>query len=134
MAKYGSPDFAMSFGGTDMTAHVQSINGFEVEALTQDSKSFSDVWDEVLATGGKKASDVVVKGLYDDAAGGPSAVFLAALPTGPATAASAVVLTWGSTKTSSFNAFMVKFSRMATKNQITEYEATIRPTGAVTEA
>ncbi len=134
MAKYGSNVFALSFGGNVMTAHIQSINGFDVEANTQDSQPFGDVWAKVLPTGTKKAADLVVGGLYDDAAGGPSAVFLAAMPTGPATAASAVVLTWGAAKTSSFDAYCVKFARKVTRNGITEYEATIRPTGTVSEA
>lgn len=134
MAKYGSINFGFSFGGTDMTAHIQSVNGFDVESVTEDSQSFGDTWPEVLPTGNKRASDVEVEGLFDDAAGGPSAIFLAALPTAPSTAPSAVVMTWGGTKTSSYNAFCVKFTRIATRNQITRYRATIRPTGAVTEA
>lgn len=134
MSKYGSHNFALSWAGTDMTAHIQSINGFDVEAPTEDAKPFGVQWDAVLPTGQKKASDIEVEGLYDDAAGGPSAVFLAALPSGPTTAPSAVVLTWGGSKTSSFNAYLVKFTRIATRNAITRYRATIRPTGTVTEA
>ena len=134
MAKYGTSDFILSFGGTAMTAHTQSVNGFDVESNMEDSQSFGVSWAATLATGTKKASDLEVEGFYDDAAGGPSAVYLAALPTGPATATSAVIITWGSTKTSSFAAYCVKFSRMATRNQITRYKATIRPSGAVTEA
>jgi hypothetical protein len=136
MAKYGASAFVMSFGGTDITAHIQSINAFDIEAITEDSKSFGDTWGEVLPTGDKQASDVEIEGFYDDAAGGPVAVLQAALAaiSGPATAASAVVLTWGGGKTSSFNAFCVKFSRIAQRNQITRYRATVRPTGAVTEA
>ena len=134
MAKYGAKDYSMTFGGTNMTAHIQSVNGFDVESIMEDSKSLGDTWAESLATGDMQASDREFEGMYDDAAGGPSAVFLAALPTGPSTAASAVVETWGGTKTSSYNAFCVKFSRQVTKNNITRYKATVRPTGAVTEA
>lgn len=134
MAKYGSNSFDISFGGTSMKAHVQTINQFDVEALTEDSQAFGDIWGAVLPTGTKRASDVEIGGLYDDAAGGPSAVLLAALPAGPATAASAIILTWGGAKTSSFNAFMVKFGRQATRNGVTRYTATLRPTGAVSEA
>ncbi len=134
MSKYGAKDFSISFGGTNITPHVDTINGFDVEALTVDGKPLGTAWPTPVPTGDKQASDVEIGGLYDDAAGGPSAVLLAALPTGPSTAASAVVLTWGGAKTSSFNAFCVKFTRQATKNQVTRYTATIRPTGTVTEA
>jgi hypothetical protein len=136
MAKYGASSYTISFGGTNITAHVMSVNGFDVEAITEDSKSFGDSWAEVLPTGDKQASDRELQGFYDDAAGGPSAVLLAALTalTGPGVAASAVVETWGGAKTSSYNAFCVKFTRGVTKNAITKYTATLRITGAVTEA
>lgn len=134
MAKYGGKDFSILFGGTNITAHVQEINSFDVESLTEDGKSFGDIWPEPTPTGDKQASDVEIGGFYDDAAGGPSAVLLAALPTGPSSATSAVVLTWGGAKTSSFSAYCTKFGRKATRNGITRYTATIKPNGAVTEA
>ncbi len=135
MAKHGSNSFAFSFGGTNMTAHIQSINSFDVESIMEDSKSLGDAWAEVLATGAQQVSSPVeVEGLYDDAAGGPDAVFRAARPTGPSSSSSEVIITWGGSKTSTFQAFCTKFSRMVTKNNITRYKATITPTGAVTEA
>ena len=136
MAKYSGANFAFSFGGTAMAAHIQSFAGFDVENILEDSKTFGDTWAEVLATGDKQASDVEAEGFYDDAAGGPSAVFLAAYTatTGPASAATACIITWGSTKTSSFNAYVAKFTRIAARNTITRYKVNLKVTGAVTEA
>ncbi len=134
MAKYGGKDFALSFAGQNMTAHIQTINGFDVEALTVDGKPFGQATPKPIPTGDLQYSDVEVGGLYDDTAvTGPDAVFRGNLPTGPATASSALVMTWGGTKTTTTQAFCVKFTRKATKNQITEFSATLRITGALTE-
>jgi hypothetical protein len=136
MAMYSGKDFAFSFGGTQMKAHIQSFGSFDVENILEDSKAFGDFWAEVLPTGDKQASDIDIDGMYDDAAGGPNAVFGAAFAatTGPSSSATACIITWGSTKTSSFSAYVKKWGRTATRNQITRYKATLTVTGAVTEA
>lgn len=134
MAKYGANSFSMSFAASNITAHVQSINSVEVESILEDSKPINGVWAESLASGAQQMSDVEIEGLYDDAAGGPDAVLRAARPTGPASSPGATVLTWGGSKTTSFNAFVQKFARTVTKNQITRYKVTLKPTGTVTEA
>jgi hypothetical protein len=134
MAKYGSNSFVISVATKDMTQYVQSINGFEVEGLTADSQTLGDIWAEVLPTGTKRASDVVLRGFYDDTATDGVKAVLGTVASTPGATPVAVVLTWGSTNTSSFNAFIVKFTRIATKNSITDYESTLRVTGAVTEA
>jgi len=134
MAKYGSNSFAISYNSTNMTAHTHSINSVDVESLMEDSKPLGAAWAESLATGAQLMNDVEVEGLYDDAAGGPDAVYRAARPTGPSSTPSTLVLTWGSTKTTTVDAFVTKFGRMVTKNQVTRYKATLKPTGAVAEA
>ena len=134
MAKYGSNSFSITVATKDMTQYVQSINGFEIEGLTVDSMSLGDIWAEVLPSGTKRASDLVLRGFYDDAATTGVKAVLGTVASTPAATPGAVVLTWGSTNTSSFNAFIVKFVRIATKNGITEYESTLRVTGAVLEA
>lgn len=135
MSKYAGKDFALSFAGQVMTAHITSVNGFDLEAVTEDGKPFGTAYPKPIPTGDVNYSDVEVEGLYDDTAvSGPDAVFRGNMPTGPATAASALVLTWGGTKTSTGNAFCVKFTRQASKNAITKFRATLRWTGQVTEA
>jgi hypothetical protein len=51
MAKYGSKDFALSFAGQVMTAHITSINGFDVEALTVDGKPFGTAYPKPVPRG-----------------------------------------------------------------------------------
>lgn len=134
MAKYAGSNFSLTFNAQNMTAHILSINGVDVESIMDDGKPFGVAWPVPVPTGDKQASDVEVEGMYDDAAGGPSAVFLAALPTAPSTAAVALSITWGGAKVTSGNAFCVKFSRMVVRNQVTRYRATLRWTGTVSEA
>ncbi|HXO85230.1 MAG TPA: hypothetical protein VN803_06870 [Gemmatimonadales bacterium] len=135
MAKYGGKDFALSFAAQVMTAHILSINGFDVEAVTIDGKPFGTAYPKPIPTGDVNYSDIEVSGLYDDTATtGPDAVFRGNMPTGPASAASALVLTWGGAKTSTGTAFCVKYTRKVTKNQITEFTATLRISGQMTEA
>lgn len=134
MAKYGSSSVVITLGGQDITQHVQSINGFEVEALTVDSMSLGDSWQEVLPTGTKRASDVVLSGYYDDTATTGVKALMGTVAAGPAASSQALVITWGGSNTSTMQVFNVKFTRVATKNEITKYETTLRITGAVTEA
>ncbi len=42
-------------------------------------------------------------------------------------------ITWGSTKTTSVETIIVGYDRIAQVGKLTEYEVTLRPTGAVTE-
>jgi hypothetical protein len=56
VAKYGSNSIVIEFdnaGGSlvDMSAHILQINGFDVEALMEESTAFSKAWKESLATG-----------------------------------------------------------------------------------
>jgi hypothetical protein len=134
VAKYGSPSVVVSFGGTAITQHVQEINGVDIESLMEESHSFGDTWFESLATGMKKGSDVVLSGLYDDTATtGPDALFVTTAA-GPSTAGTALVITYGGSKTTTYSVFIVKYSRMLSRGKLHRYSVTLRPTGAITEA
>lgn len=134
MAKYGSDDLSISVddsGGTpvDLTQYVQTINGLDIEALTEESHSFGDAWVEHLFTGIKRGNDLTIGGFYDDTAStGPDAVLIGIGTT------RTVTITWGGAKTSSFEAIIINYRRNPVRNELTKYEAVLRPTGAVTEA
>lgn len=131
MAKYGQSDFIISVGGTNMSQHVDTLNGADIEAMLQQSDTFGDSWVEQLYTGIRRMEPIVVEGFYDDTATtGPDAKFGgAALGT-----TVAVVLTWGGAKTSSFNAVISRYARTPGRGELSRYAATLTPTGAVTEA
>ncbi len=81
MAKYGSNSLIVAVDNSSgsavtMTSYITSINAVEVEAILTESHSFGDAWFEQLATGVRKASDLVLGGLFDDQGStGPDAVF-----------------------------------------------------------
>lgn len=131
MAKYSSKDFSITYGGTDMSQHVRTINGVEIEAILEEAHSFGDTWFEALSTGLKRMNDVEIGGFFDDTAvSGPDVKFG---PSALGTAAT-LLLTWGGTKTTSVSAFAHKYTRIAQVGAETQYSAVLRPSGMVTEA
>lgn len=129
MAKYGSDDLEITVAGTSIKNYVDTLNGVDIEAMLQESHAFGDSWVEQLFSGVKRASPLVVAGFYDDTATtGPDALLNAIGTT------VAIVITWGGTKTSSFSAIIKMYKRMPNRGESTRYEATLEPTGAVTEA
>jgi hypothetical protein len=136
MANYGPDDFAFEIDTTEggslssgFRQYVREINGFKIEAITQESHSFGDTWHEHLYTGIRKGNDVTIRGFYDDTAStGPNVVLIGIGQT------RSVQITWGSTKTSSFEALIVSYERLAKLDELTGYECVLRPTGAVSEA
>jgi len=139
MAKYGSNSLAIavdnsSGSATTMTSYVTEINSVEIEAMLEESHSFGDAWFESLATGVRKASDLVLGGFFDDTSStGPDAIFNA-VASGPTASSRTVTITWGGSKTTSFEALITKYTRTASRNELTKFEVTLTPTGTVTEA
>lgn len=139
MAKYGSNSVVVEIDSTeggslaDISQYITSINGVEVEAVLQESQSFGDSWFEHLSTGMRRVSPVVLGGFYDDTATtGPNAIFIN-VQDAPADATRTLKVTWGSTKTTSVEVWIQKYTRQATRNELTRFEVTLQPTGATTE-
>jgi len=134
MAKYGSDDITVEVdnsSGTpvDITAYVNSINGVDIEAITEDTTVFGDSWQENAYVGVKKANSIQFKGFYDDTAdSGPDAVLNALGDT------RTVTITYGNSKSSSVEAIIAKYVRTPGVSKLTEFECDLTPTGAVTEA
>ena len=139
MAKYGAANTKIEFdlvGGTpqDMSTYITEINGIDIEAITEDSTPFGSAWQQALATGNFKMADVELGGYYDDAATtGPDVVFNV-LAVGPAAVTRTLKVTYGSTKCTSVEVLIVKYTRLPARNGITKFKVLLRPTGAVTEA
>ena len=139
MAKYGSNSLIIAVDNSSgsvvtMTQYVTSINSVEVEALIEEAHSFGDSFFESLASGVRKCSDLVLGGFYDDTSTtGPDAIFNAVASSTSATTRT-VTITWGGSKTTSFEGLITKYSRSASRNELTKYEVTITPSGTVTEA
>jgi hypothetical protein len=103
----------------------------KIAAILEESHPFGTTWFEALAVGIKRMEDLTLGGFYDDTAtSGPDAKYGgAAIGT-----TVAVVITYGSTKTTSFNGIIADYERRLVRNQLHRYTVTLRPTGTVTEA
>lgn len=117
-----------------MTPYILSINDISIEAVMEETQSFGDAWRESLAVGVRFMGDIVLGGLFDDAAStGPDAIFIG-VATGPTVATRTFSIAYGGTKTTSVETLIQKYVRKPDRNALTKFEATLRPTGAVTEA
>ena len=141
MAFYGSDDLIIVFdssGGTtvNVTQSVQSINGVDLEAIMEETHTFGDAWVENMFTGLRRANEITITGLYDDAAStGSNAMFND--PGNQLTASSAsrtLQVTWGGGKTSTVETFIKTFKRTPSRGALTQFECVLVPTGALTEA
>lgn len=118
----------------DITQFVLTINGINVEQVTEEKHSFGDSWEETLAIGIARMQPVELGGLYDDAALGPDALFVRTTPDTPASPTRTLTITWRSGKTTTVETVETSYQRAADRNALTKYTARLQPTGAVTEA
>ena len=131
MATYGSNSLTLSVGGTAMAGHLRDVGQLQIEATLAESMTFGDTWMENVYVGIRRAEPIEVSGHYDDtASSGPDAKF-----GGSALGTTVqIIITWGGSKTSTFNAIITRYVRTPNLGGITEYSATLTPTGSVTEA
>jgi len=139
MAKYGPASLAIDYdnsGGTpvSITQHVLTMNGVSIEQILEEVRSFGDQWEEHLPIGVGRMKPVVLGGKFDDtAATGPDALFIRTTPETPASTTRTLKFTWGGTKTTSVETFVMRYDRLGERNKIQDYEVELQPTGAVTE-
>lgn len=112
-----------------MKNYITTLGAIDLQALTEQSDAFGDAWVENLYTGIKRLQPFTVGGFYDDTAStGPDVKFNAVGTT------VAIVITWGSTKTSTFSAIITGYKRTAARGVLTKYEANLLPSGSNVEA
>lgn len=129
MAKYSSKDLDLTVGGTSMKAHIRDDVTLDIEVKTEEATAFGDAWEQHISTGIKRAEPITVGGFYDDTATtGPDAKFNVLGTT------LTIVITWGGTKTSTFDAIAQRYQRIGSQGGMTRYVATLLPTGTITEA
>ncbi|MCG3168182.1 MAG: hypothetical protein POELPBGB_03982 [Bacteroidia bacterium] len=139
MANYGSNsltfkiDLADAGSLVNISNFVRTINNFEIERLLTESTAFGDAWVEHLQTGLRRGNDIEIGGFYDDtaAASGPEGLNIGAVTHA---VTRTVEITWGGSKTSTFEAWIQKYTRTPSVGNLTEWRAVLRPSGAVTEA
>lgn len=136
MAKYGSPSVLIGVttasGSTalkDLTQFIDTINGFKINAATQESHTFGDSWVEHLYTGLRSMDDLTLGGFYDDNASGPHAFMGQTSDVG---SERQIELDFGSSDIVHFNYILVSYARQPVRGELTKFEAVLKPTGAPT--
>ena len=140
MAVYGFDDLAVSIDNSSgtpvaITAYLTSIGPVVKEAITEESHAAGDSWVEHLFAGVRRMSPIAIGGFYDDTAStGPNALLddVGCVATSGGTRT--VLITYGSTKTTSFEAIIMSYTRSPVRNETHKFEAILQPTGAPTEA
>jgi hypothetical protein len=135
--KYGSVDVLVKYdgapGGTlvDITQHVREIGGVKIENLTQETHSFGDAWIEHTPTGIRRVPAIPIKGIWDTSIDGPHIVFQ---PTTadcqPSAATRTLEVTYGDGKKFTVETRLQDCEVGAKNAALTEYAATVLPTGA----
>jgi hypothetical protein len=129
MAKYSSKDLNLTVDATPMKAHIIDDVTLGIEVGTEEATAFGDTWESHISTGVSRGDPITVGGYYDDTATtGPDAKFNTLGTT------VTIVLTWGGSKTSTFDAIVKRYERLAKVGEMTRYVATLLPTGEIEEA
>lgn len=136
MANYGWPDLSIQVDATDggslqeMKTHTRGIQVGASERFTEENTTAGSTWVAHVQTGIRQLGDVVLDGIYDDTAStGPNATY-----NGTHAVTRTVTITWGGSKTTSFEAWITSFERTPVSKGKTAYKVTLKPTGTVTEA
>lgn len=139
MAMYGSGSVVIGYddapGGTlrTITPYVREIGGVKVEALMARTESFGDLWEEYTPTGMKKVPALSIKGFFDDTATtGPHVVFKDP-DDGPTDALRSLSVNFGGA-TATGETRLVSYEVLGKNGNLTEYEAMVQVSGALTWA
>lgn len=134
--KHGSSEITISYddlpGGTlrDMTNYVTELGGVKITSNMQASTAFGDTWEEMLPSGVKKMDAITVKGFFDDTAStGPHVVF-GDPDDSPQDATRTLTIVFGNSKQVSVETRLVSYAVTGKVGSLTEFEASIQPTGA----
>lgn len=138
MAKYGPSSVAITLddsGGTarNLSQYITSIGGIKINAGMVDSTGFGDSWKESLSTGVRSMDDISIEAWYDDTSNTTDAV-LGDVANGPADQQKTLVVTYGGSKTTTVEGWIVDYERVLDRDSLHLVRATFRPSGAATEA
>lgn len=137
MAKYGSGVATVTIddapGGTPriITPYVQTIGGYKLESITQQSNPFGTTSESHTPVGMDKVADIPITGWFDDTASvGPKAVFgLAAtwaLDKAPASVGRVLVILAATGATFTITVHLVSYEVINKNGALTEYAALVR--------
>ena len=117
----------------DISAQVQDFSGLDFEAILQESHTFGDAWQENLYANFRKINEITFGGFYDDdTTTGVRGLFFQTTDVG---AERVMKINFGSTNAYPKFDYLIRKSRLLPKRgELSMYEITIQPTGALTIA
>jgi hypothetical protein len=132
MAQHGSIDTIIELTDAsavyhDISVHVRTFNGIDVENLTQEVHGFGQSWVTNLWTGMSKVNDITFEGFYNDTTGTPAQLYARG-------ALRSLRVTWGGGKTSTVDVIMSKFSRDPKLGELTHYKLVLKPASDMVDA
>jgi len=136
--KYGSQSITVTLedapGGTarTITQFILTMGGIKITALTQPSHAFGDSWEEHTPTGMKQGDPITLTGYWDTTlTTGPHVVFLSP-DDGPQDDGRELVVVFGDSKTMTMDTRLISYAVLGKNGALTEFEAVLQPTGAMT--
>ena len=135
MAQYSSSSLSFQIkdsGGTlrTLTTYIRSIGNVSIEGIIQESTAFGSSWATYVSTTLKKMAPITLGGFYDTIVDvGPDSLFA----DHEGETRTGCILTYGGTKTTTFDAIIQKYERLPKLGAMTEYQVTLQPTGTVVE-
>lgn len=135
MALFGFPKLKIELDNVgsaaqDISAYVTTINGYTVEQILEELSAAGDATDRWAAVGFEQKSEIVLAGPYDDTANK-----LVAITKDVEGSTRTFKLTFDvgtDADTRQVEAIIRTTSRNPARAAFTQYEVTLRPTGAVT--
>jgi hypothetical protein len=132
MSVFGSKDLIIEVTDAsavyhDISVHVRTVSGIDVENMTQEVHGFGDTWVKNLWTGMSKVNDITLEGFYNDTTDTPAMLYARG-------ALRSIRFTWGGGKTTTTDVIMSKFSRDPKLGELTHYKMTLKPASDLAEA
>lgn len=133
--KYGSPSVTITYDDTAgapqiITNFVMELGGAKIELKTQASHAFGDSWEEWTCTGMRAVPAIKIGGLFDTTTPGPHSVLnitdADAVPSAPTRT---LAIMFGDGKTFTVETRPQDYEVLAKNGALTEFAATVQPTG-----
>ncbi|HKY90107.1 MAG TPA: hypothetical protein VJM11_03670 [Nevskiaceae bacterium] len=138
MSLHGSTEVVVTYDDAlgapqTITCLILELGGAKIEVRTQDASAFCHTWDEHVPTGRRGSPAIKLRGLFDTAANGPHDLFVPTdedvLPSAPTRT---LALTYAEGYTFTVETRLQDYEVLAKNGALTEYVATVQPTGPAT--
>ncbi len=132
MATFGQADVFLLVGGYALTAYVMD-GSFTREAITEQSDTWGDSWEEHSDTGIERCSLSIANGFYDDASNASNDALNERQGTSDVVVFGMAGTAIGSAAIGMSGQFAVNFNRTATRGQLHKFSGEYLNTGVVEE-